>query len=652
MPVMVSSRCISAFQNCPRSLTTNVKVSRPCKRCVTLGKSDTCQDIQHKKRGRPRLRDKRANGSAANGQQGQFEVMYGTIQTPAFAVSSAEGLQTNIAAISGSNDKPITRAAGSTSSTGTISFIHEFQANPPRSEQQQQQQSPSSPTAINAFSPSKSPLKTALQYPTHTHHFESGSDFVQQFFIPTYASSMPVHSMQQTERAPESMSLQMKMENAYAQRPPQLPLAPTNHSQGISARKDSASTSSSKQGTGSNDNDQTVTIIMSMEVCCAKVTEEVTSLWGYYPQEFAHRSFYDFVSSRDTDRLARLHRLLLDNIVDVAKRDNRPDGKPPPQTERTSSDAFHNADIAQLVDIAPGSSTFSDTIHIKKQSGEEELYEMIVCMGGGLGADLHKPESLSKLYMIAQLRKHQYEVSTKSPFTSIQRLRSMSGSFDRSPSTVRDGNSAQSSAAGSSDGRRSPTPSKSKNLSLKNKFHNIRPSPSSSFRDLRSRPLIPAHYASSSQLNTVSKLGPAKVNIAPITSNAGRQEPPSWMRRLDSTIPPGFRSSSSSIPSGPSPNLPPLSSARESSNPYSTLAYRFAPSADGSPRGNPNVTHPTTQYFLQTPSSTLNAAASAAQHSSRTMSLPYQSSMADNDKASGKTDTNRNVEMSIRSLLC
>lgn len=30
-------------------------MSRPCKRCSTLGKSDSCIDIKHKKRGRPKL---------------------------------------------------------------------------------------------------------------------------------------------------------------------------------------------------------------------------------------------------------------------------------------------------------------------------------------------------------------------------------------------------------------------------------------------------------------------------------------------------------------------------------------------------------------------------------------------------------------------
>ena len=33
------------------------KAGRPCQRCINLGKQDTCVDVQHKKRGRPRLRD-------------------------------------------------------------------------------------------------------------------------------------------------------------------------------------------------------------------------------------------------------------------------------------------------------------------------------------------------------------------------------------------------------------------------------------------------------------------------------------------------------------------------------------------------------------------------------------------------------------------
>ncbi|CAB4423432.1 unnamed protein product [Rhizophagus irregularis] len=50
----VPSACI----NCKRAHLA-CDVSRPCKRCVALGKVDTCIDIKHKKRGRPKLKDKK-----------------------------------------------------------------------------------------------------------------------------------------------------------------------------------------------------------------------------------------------------------------------------------------------------------------------------------------------------------------------------------------------------------------------------------------------------------------------------------------------------------------------------------------------------------------------------------------------------------------
>lgn len=39
-------------------------VSRPCNRCITMNKVDTCHDVQQKKRGRPKLRDKEAQITA------------------------------------------------------------------------------------------------------------------------------------------------------------------------------------------------------------------------------------------------------------------------------------------------------------------------------------------------------------------------------------------------------------------------------------------------------------------------------------------------------------------------------------------------------------------------------------------------------------
>lgn len=50
----VASACI----NCKKA-HLSCDIQRPCGRCVSSGKQDSCKDVQHKKRGRPRLRDDR-----------------------------------------------------------------------------------------------------------------------------------------------------------------------------------------------------------------------------------------------------------------------------------------------------------------------------------------------------------------------------------------------------------------------------------------------------------------------------------------------------------------------------------------------------------------------------------------------------------------
>ncbi|KAI7852166.1 hypothetical protein BDC45DRAFT_197980 [Circinella umbellata] len=832
----------------------NVTVSRPCKRCVALGKTDTCQDIKHKKRGRPRLRDKQASGDGKGNDSG-YEVMYGTIQTPSF---TAHQQPSQPPLRQQSQPRPVAphRTSPEVSQqqrqTTTISFIHEpiesFQeqqeqtqvpASQPQvqsndhqhhfiqQQQQQLHQGNQNNSSVQSADSNGTFIHEPVQLIPHTPFDEllyDSNNMIQQYMIPPYMT-MPMQQQafsqpEQQQQAPETMSLQMKMGNAFAQRPTSLPLAPAasppqqmnqhqqrqHQHQLVVKQKDTRNNSdndfiestnrqeqqhspqqqmdendvnkpkgphspinsrrfSMNYSNGNNGNsigkertdvNQTITFILSMEVCCARVSEEVTGMWGYYPQEFAHRSLYDFISPKDTDRLGRLHRLLLDNIVDVAK-----SKEPPTQTERTTSELFHKMEQEQLTVIAPGSSTFSDTLHVKKRSGEEELYEMLVCMGGGLGADLHQPASHSNLYIIAQFRKYRYEVSAQNTLedTIIARAttspgRLMSSSFTQTSSssmlTSNNGKHSSKNDEKISLGNNNK-PSSNFNSGLKRNSSFLKPNPP--FRhtmartitdlgrggpsmDMRSRSSLPSHYATSSHLNTISKIEPAKVNVAPITqrsspSFASSSLKSSWQNRigkssfssssstssssnlydqyhhhndnnninsisshgnnnnhnqrhLNNSSPDNSDSTSSSSSSSASTTTftapssanaaaaaaaaattvtkptfvsAPLSSARESGSRYSTLAtYRFAPvpptkMTTGSPHGGPNVTHPTTQYFLQTSSSTLNAAASAAQYSSRN-TYHSASSMADNDKASGKTDSNRKVEMSIRSLLC
>lgn len=438
-----------------------------------------------------------------------------------------------------------------------------------------------------------------------------------------------------------------------------------------------------------NSQRRTITLFLSMEMYCARASDEVSDLWGYHPEELLHQHMYSLVSEHDTDRLARLHRFLLDSIMDVADQQSGESSATaagqPPSAERTTPPLFYETDPERLVAAARGASTFSDTVHIKKRSGELELYEMLVYLGGGLGADLSLSSTFSKLYVVAELRKHEYKVhvadslsssSTTSDFAQTQnKATTLCHAFSSSSFS-----SGSHPTISSSNCSSSPIIIQRPNNKPSTKHHQF----SNSYLSMSgqfgtSHPLqarhgsVPSHFATNSLLNTVSlpgnKIEIPKINVAPITKKGGKlvdHRKPSALSSRSGTF--YFRPiASAGTVLGNNSGVLPINVARDSNNPYSTLAYRFAPAVMattggggaarpvGSPRGEgpPSYTHPTTQYFLQTSSTKLNAAASAAQVSGQQQSnLLTATTMAENDKAVGKTDSNQKAEMSIRSLLC
>jgi hypothetical protein len=161
-----------------------------------------------------------------------------------------------------------------------------------------------------------------------------------------------------------------------------------------------------------------------------------------------------------------------------------------------------------------------------------------------------------------------------------------------------------------------------------------------------------------------------KINIAPTTNHGLYNNNPNSSNRFfpktgntppsnSSTSGSGFRTMSMNPITG---TLPPTYYSRRL-DPFipPPTPSRFAPTPVAA-RATASYTHPTTQYFLQTSSSTLNAAASAAQTKTRGgpgySFTPISSTrgatddLAPNDRATGKTESNPKMEMSITSLLC
>ncbi|CAO1621351.1 unnamed protein product [Parajaminaea phylloscopi] len=73
----VSSACL----NCKRAHLA-CDAERPCRRCTKLGKTATCVDVQHKKRGRPRLKDRGISVAASMEAPSIPSAACGTIPSP------------------------------------------------------------------------------------------------------------------------------------------------------------------------------------------------------------------------------------------------------------------------------------------------------------------------------------------------------------------------------------------------------------------------------------------------------------------------------------------------------------------------------------------------------------------------------------------
>lgn len=660
-------------------------VSRPCKRCVTLGKQDSCHDIAHKKRGRPKLRDKASMmQSHFLANERKYEIMYDSIQTPAFATSAQRA----------NRPQPPSQEP---QPSGRIAFVHQTLQEFHEQQQQQQREEEQIHERIIRRSFSKgsdgaerqqqpqqqqpSLQQQPFQHPSPSSLDGAGTPSFTKLEHTHYLSSIDFNPSNLLAEGPDSNEVYMPISPIQSSHTLALPIAGGGNIDLPMLSREQLQQQPPQ-----------VTIFMSMEVCCARASDEVTESWGYYPQELAHRSFYDFVSPKDTDRLAQLHRLLLDNIQNVAADQKRQTRLP--RSERTTSDLFFDTLPERLLSIAKGSNTYSDTLHIKRRDGELELFNFKVYLGGGFGADLFNPDTYSKLYIVAIMSKHQYAVSTAS-FLEPARSNFTETGAD-SPmacdSPQNNGGAASSSTSMDASTTATSTPELQSSLLTTasrdgDRFQMFRKSSivtgslaaGAGFSNSPPR-LSGINYSTAAAANTTttaSSNGVAnqppvspKINIAPTTNHGLYNNNPNSSNRFfpktgntppsnSSTSGSGFRTMSMNPITG---TLPPTYYSRRL-DPFipPPTPSRFAPTPVAA-RATASYTHPTTQYFLQTSSSTLNAAASAAQTKTRGgpgySFTPISSTrgatddLAPNDRATGKTESNPKMEMSITSLLC
>lgn len=157
---------------------------------------------------------------------------------------------------------------------------------------------------------------------------------------------------------------------------------------------------------------QTWQIFLSMDMRCARVSDEALEFLGMYPQELAHRSLYDFIAPHQMQLLHHIHQCL----SSVTER----------KTGITTTDErFVTMAPSLLLNIANGSQTFKEKLCFKRCAGagpteEEDLaLDARFYLGGGLGADLFVPDTLDKLYIVCLLSKAGEELGQRSS-TALQ----------------------------------------------------------------------------------------------------------------------------------------------------------------------------------------------------------------------------------------
>lgn len=349
-------------------------VSRPCKRCVALGKVETCIDIKHKKRGRPKLKDKKPHPYNT----------HATADAKTWGVSNTQFLP------------PTT--TNPTQSSGHHHHHHHHPHHSLDQQQQHQQQQSSHPHPHSHPSTQHQPH----HHSQHQPHHNNQSQHAFTTFIPSpphYNSpppsrcqQIPIHYQSFMTKSPKFIDQQIVTATAATNM--------MNSSSPTSSLPASASRFST-------DNQPTIAMLLTIDrMTCANVSDECLGILGYYPMELIHKSLYDYVIPGDEQKLQKL----VSTLLDKAQRYNQfNQPSPSPQSSSlplslvTSEDPRFARNLEHLYYPARGSSEneVSDMINLKQRIGQYDLYNVRMYLGGGLGADLAQKETWSELYIVA-----------------------------------------------------------------------------------------------------------------------------------------------------------------------------------------------------------------------------------------------------------
>ncbi|KAG0226325.1 hypothetical protein BGW42_003760 [Actinomortierella wolfii] len=364
--VHVPSACI----NCKKAHLA-CDISRPCKRCISVGKDDTCRDVEHKKRGRPKLVDKQVEiDSSAWGPQGKEPILS---TAAAMSKNRAKGKYTKSANYKasrrgGTNVPPASNTASPNGTsmqgaTGPHNPIH----TPSTATPSPDTTSRTSTLHHDASTTSVSPPS----YVDRTHHTQYARQDYSQ--IHPYPSSYDQRSGRPLDSPVREDKDPFYAHSHYGQ--PVTPQSPV------------------------------VTLFLSVDLLCARASDESQTMWGYHPHDISNKSLRSIISSEDQGKVSHLQRVLKDALFAAVNPTDPRHLSQFPFIESTSP-VFYQNRPGIMSSIAPGSTEVTDVVRVCYSNGGSDLYTMRVYIGGGLGTDLVRRMNIEHAYLVCVMTRY------------------------------------------------------------------------------------------------------------------------------------------------------------------------------------------------------------------------------------------------------
>lgn len=370
----------SACLNCKRAHLA-CDVGRPCRRCVNLGKSDTCIDVQHKKRGRPRLKARpssQAGIATLQSLEGKRDVS-GSPASASYARQSP-GSEQGYFRSSTRNNELLSPPVLSSSAVMQVAGRTHGPGAHPRS-------------ASNSVSASSYPYSR----PDHIRHPSDASSYGGAYPTPFWS----YHHQQQQQNGSHGQSAhpmgqrQHSHSLSYEQSYQQHQHASQQHSQVHLSSQPLASMHLAGSAGDAVDSvvSAVVTMICSTNLQCARVSDECSALLGYQPSELNERSLFELVHPSETSRLQDIWTSLIDPVGVV------------PQTVPAAAEIVMSTPSARLMTPAAGTIFVQENMRLRQRNGMYDFYSVRLHLGGGFGIDLYRRETLDRAYIVASLLK-------------------------------------------------------------------------------------------------------------------------------------------------------------------------------------------------------------------------------------------------------